>query len=59
MIRGPVAAFGHLLLSRLGTIVGMMLIPLILSAPFAFTAINLPEFNCLRRVASGLVNRKS
>ncbi len=26
--------------------------------PFAFTAINLPEFNCLRRVASGLVNRK-
>jgi hypothetical protein len=35
----------------------MMRITLILSAPFAFTAINLPEFNSRRRAASGQVNR--
>jgi hypothetical protein len=45
------------MLFGLGTIVGMMLITLILSAQFAFTAINLPEFNWPRRVAS-VVNRK-
>ena len=56
IIREPVAALGYLLLFGLGTIVGMMLITLILSAPFAFTAANLPKFNWRLRVASGLVS---
>jgi cytochrome c biogenesis protein CcdA len=56
IIREPVAALGYLLLFGLGTVVGMMLITLILSAPFAFTAINLPKFNWRLRVASGLLS---
>jgi len=56
IIREPVAALGYLLLFGLGTIVGMMLITLILSAPFAFTAVNLPKFNWRLRVASGLLS---
>jgi hypothetical protein len=56
IIREPMAALGYLLLFGLGTIVGMMLITLILSAPFAFTAVNLPIFNWRLRVASGLVS---
>jgi hypothetical protein len=56
IIRDPMPALGYLLLFGLGTIVGMMLITLILSAPFAFTAINLPIFNWRLRVASGLVS---
>src|SRR6202795_3184286 len=56
VIRAPVAALGYLLLFGLGTIVGMMLITLILSAPFVFTAVNLPKFNWRLRVASGLVS---
>ena len=56
IIREPVAALGYLLLLGLGTVVGMMLITLILSAPFAFTAVNLPKFNWRLRVASGLVS---
>ena len=34
----------------------MMLITLILSAPFRFTAVSLPKFNWRLRVASGLVS---
>ena len=56
IIREPFAAVGYLLLFGLGTIAGMMLITLILSAPFAFTAVNLPKFNWRLRVASGLVS---
>ena len=56
VIREPVAAIGYLALFGLGTVVGMMLITLILSAPFAFTAANLPKFNWRLRVASGLVS---
>ena len=56
IIREPGAALGYLLLFGLGTIVGMMLITLILSAPFTFTAVNLPKFNWRLRVASGLVS---
>lgn len=56
IIREPVAALGYLLLFGVGTIFGMMLITLILSAPFAFTAVNLPKFNWRLRVASGLVS---
>src|SRR5437016_895157 len=39
IIREPMAALGYLLLFGLGTVVGMMLITLVLSAPFAFTAV--------------------
>jgi high-affinity nickel-transport protein len=56
IIREPVAAVGYLLLFGLGTVVGMMLITLILLAPFAFTAVNLPNFNWRLRVASGLMS---
>jgi hypothetical protein len=56
IIREPLAALGYLLLFGFGTIVGMMLITLILSAPFAFTAVNLPKFNWRLRVASGLLS---
>src|SRR4030088_2131077 len=56
IIREPVAALGYLLLFGLGTLVGMMLITLILSAPFAFTAVNLPKFKWRLRLASGLVS---
>ena len=56
IIRDPVAAVGYLLLFGLGTIGGMMLITLVLSAPFALTAVNLPKFNWRLRVASGLVS---
>ncbi|UPJ50925.1 high-affinity nickel-transport family protein [Bradyrhizobium sp. 200] len=56
IIREPVAALGYLLLFGLGTIVGMMLITLILSAPFTFTAVNLPKLNWRLRVASGLIS---
>lgn len=56
IIRDPAAALGYLLLFGLGTIVGMMLITLILSVPFTFTAVNLPKFNWRLRVASGLVS---
>lgn len=56
VISEPVAALIYLLLFGLGTIVGMILITLILSAPFAFTAVSLPKFNWRLRVASGLVS---
>jgi hypothetical protein len=56
IIREPAAALGYLLLFGLGTVVGMMLITLILSVPFTFTAVNLPKFNWRLRVASGLVS---
>jgi hypothetical protein len=56
IIREPTAALGYLLLFGFGTIVGMMLITLLLSAPFAFTAVNLPKFNWRLRVASGLIS---
>ena len=56
IIRETVAALGYLLLFGLGTIAGMMLITLILSAPFTFTAVNLPKFNWRLRVASGLIS---
>jgi high-affinity nickel-transport protein len=56
IIREPVAAVGYLLLFGIGTVVGMVMSTLILSAPFAFTAVNLPKFNWRLRVASGLVS---
>ena len=56
VIRDPVAALGYLLLFGLGTIAGMMLITLSLSAPFAFTARRLPQLNWRLRAAAGLIS---
>jgi hypothetical protein len=56
VIHNTSTAFGYLLLFGLGTIGGMMLITLVLSVPFAFTAVNLPKFNWRLRVASGLIS---
>src|ERR1700721_4758209 len=56
IIREPAAALGYLLLFGSGTIAEIILITLILSAPFAFTAVNLPKFNWRLRVASGLIS---
>ena len=56
IIRDPASAIGYLLLFGLGTIGGMMLITLALSAPFAFAAANLPKLNWRLRVASGLIS---
>jgi high-affinity nickel-transport protein len=56
IIRDPAPAIGYLLLFGLGTIGGMMLITMALSAPFAFTSANLPKFNWRLRAASGLIS---
>jgi high-affinity nickel-transport protein len=56
IIREPLAGIGYLLLFGIGTVAGMMLITLILSAPFAFTATSLPAINRRLRLASGLVS---
>ena len=56
IIREPAWAIGYLLLFGVGTIGGMMLITLVLSAPFALTSGALPRFNWQLRVASGLVS---
>ena len=56
VIRDPFAGVGYLLLFGLGTVAGMMLITLILSAPFALTAASLPAVNRHLRVAAGVVS---
>lgn len=56
IIRDPFAGVGYLLLFGIGTVAGMMLITLILSAPFAFTAASVPALNRHLRLASGLVS---
>jgi hypothetical protein len=56
IIRDTGAAIGYLLLFGLGTIGGMMLITLAVSAPFAFTAVDMPRLNWRLRVASGLIS---
>jgi len=56
IIRDPLLAIGYLLLFGVGTVGGMMLITVMLSAPFAFTAINLPRINWQLGVASGLIS---
>ena len=44
IIRDPILAAAYLLLFGIGTIGGMMLITLLLTAPFVFTSVNLPRF---------------
>jgi high-affinity nickel-transport protein len=56
IVREPAWAIGYLLLFGVGTIGGMMLITLVLAAPFALTSSALPRFNWQLRVASGLVS---
>ena len=56
IIRDPGLAIGYLLLFGVGTVGGMMLITVALSAPFAFTAMNQPRINWQLSVASGLVS---
>lgn len=46
---------GYLLLFGLGTIAGMMLIALVFSVPFGFTAVNLPKANWRPRVHRAFV----
>jgi len=54
-VREPAWAMAYLLLFGTGTIGGMMLITLALSAPFAFTT-SLPRLNWQLRTASGLIS---
>ena len=56
VIHEPVAGVGYLLLFGIGTVAGMMLITVMLSAPFAFTAVSLPAINRHLRLASGVVS---
>jgi ABC-type nickel/cobalt efflux system permease component RcnA len=56
VIRDPVWAMGYLLLFGIGTIGGMMLITMALSAPFALTSFKLTRLNWQLRVASGLIS---
>jgi ABC-type nickel/cobalt efflux system permease component RcnA len=56
LVRDAVWAIAYLLLFGAGTIGGMMLITLGLSAPFAFTSSNLPRLNFRLRAAAGLIS---
>ena len=56
IMRDPILAAAYLLLFGIGTIGGMMLITLLLTAPFVFTSVNLPRFNRQLAVASGLIS---
>jgi len=56
LVRDPVWAIAYLLLFGAGTIGGMMVITLGLSAPFAFTSSSLPRFNLRLRAAAGLIS---
>ena len=55
-IHDPAWAFVYLMLFGVGTICGMMLITMALSAPFAVSANRFPRFNVYLRVASGLLS---
>jgi hypothetical protein len=56
IIRDPGLAIGYLLLFGVGTVAGMMLITVVLAAPFALTSVNLPRINWQLGVASGLIS---
>jgi High-affinity nickel-transport protein len=56
IVRDPVWAITYLLLFGAGTIGGMMLITIGLSAPFALTSSRLPRFNLHLRTAAGLIS---
>ena len=56
LVRDPIWAFIYLLLFGAGTICGMMVITLGLSAPFALTSSALPRVNFPLRAAAGLIS---
>ena len=56
LVRDPVWAIAYLLLFGAGTIGGMMVITLGLSAPFALTSASAPRFNLPLRAAAGLIS---
>ena len=56
LVRDPIWAFIYLLLFGAGTICGMMVITLGLSAPFALTSSALPRINFPLRAAAGLIS---
>lgn len=56
LVGEPGWGIAYLLLFGAGTVLGMMLITLVLAAPFAFTSARLPRLNWQLRVASGLVS---
>jgi len=56
IIRDPILAVAYLLLFGFGTISGMILITLLLTAPFVLTSVSLPRFNWQLAVASGLIS---
>jgi ABC-type nickel/cobalt efflux system permease component RcnA len=56
LVRDPVWAIAYLLLFGAGTVGGMMVITLGLSAPFALTSSALPRFNFQLRAACGLIS---
>jgi len=55
-IRNSTWAIAYLLIFGVGTIAGMMLITVVLAAPFALSASRLPKINVKLRVASGLIS---
>jgi hypothetical protein len=56
LVHEPVWAMAYLSLFGAGTIGGMMVITVGLSAPFAFTSSSQPRFNFRLRAASGLIS---
>jgi high-affinity nickel-transport protein len=54
IIRDPILAAAYLLLFGIGTIGGIMLLTLLLTASFVFTSV--PRFNWQLAVASGLIS---
>lgn len=56
IIRDPGLAVGYLFLFGVGTVGGMMLITVVLAAPFALASVNLPRINWQLGVASGLIS---
>jgi hypothetical protein len=56
IIRDPALAIAYLALFGVGTVAGMMLITIVLAAPFAYASVNLPRINWQLGVASGLIS---
>jgi hypothetical protein len=56
IIREPGVAIVYLFLFGIGTVAGMMLVTIVLSAPFAYASINLPRINWQLGVAAGLIS---
>lgn len=55
-IQNPWWGLLYLFLFGVGTVAGMMLITLIIAAPFAYSTAHFPRFNAYLRIASGLLS---